>query len=384
MGTGEVATRILFFTPMPLSFETIPREPRRLTSSVNGRAIIPMQESAVDPICHAAPIDCIGSCAMLLSAAMTSQLDFIVFGPGRSGTTAFARAFNAHPQIFCAIEFLPPKADHSEFRMPEDLLRLHLADTPVKAKSMQILREKLLRGDVSAFGNKMPNYYFQLERLRRELPNLKLFYIYRSPLEFVHSWDRRAEKEGDRWPAGRLGIFGIIEQIFCLKRMASLPFDVSMVSYRSLFFDDSHLMRSIVERLGVNADGFDQQNFEKAIFQKYKPKPPGREEFYGELFEEFRFDRIDAYFEANPLSQSSSEKFAECVSKQFDNVPPPSKFAKFLQKVDPAAPEFSVPWRRQLRMNLDNRESPASQWLLKYVKRANKHLEALAAPKSKW
>src|SRR5687768_6285885 len=102
-------------------------------------------------------------------------LDFVIFGPGRSGTTALAWAFNAHPEVFCAIEFLRVKGDHSKLNMPEDMLRLHLKDRPIKRQSIATLQAKLTRGAVHFFGNKMPNYYFRLEQLHRQLPNLKLF-----------------------------------------------------------------------------------------------------------------------------------------------------------------------------------------------------------------
>ena len=305
---------------------------------------------------------------------MSAQLDFIAFAPGRSGTTAFAHAFNAHPNVFCAFEFFPPKADHSTFRMPEDMLRYHLVERPIRARSVEALRQKLSRGQVNRYGNKMPNYYFRLDRLRQALPNLKLFYIYRSPTEFVHSWDRRAQREDDKWHEGRVGIFGTIEQIFCLKRLACLPRDVTMVSYRSLFFDDPLLMARVIEKLGVDAAAFDQNKFEANVFQQHKAKPPVRSDFYQEFFSEFRFDLIDAYFEANPLSQSSDTEFIKLVNEQFERLPRPVRFAEFLQKEDPAAEEYAGTWRRQLRGIMDNREHPAAEWLLSYATRATKHL----------
>jgi Sulfotransferase family len=305
---------------------------------------------------------------------MSAQLDFIAFAPGRSGTTAFAHGFNAHPNVFCALEFFRPKADHSTFSMPEDMLRYHLVERPVRVQSIEVLRQKLSSGEVNCYGNKMPNYYFRLEHLRQNLPNLKLFYIYRSPLEFVHSWDRRAKRENDKWHEGRVGIFGTIEQVFCLKRLASSPYDVTMVSYRSLFFDDPLLMAQVTERLGVDAAAFDQNKFEEKVFQRHKAKPPVRGDYYQEFFSEFRFDLIDAYFEANPLSQSSNAEFIKLVNEQFENLPRPARFAEFLRKIDPAAEDFAGTWRRQLRGIMDNREHPAAEWVLSYVNRATKHL----------
>jgi hypothetical protein len=304
---------------------------------------------------------------------MTTQLDFIVFGPGRSGTTAFADSFNLHPKVFCAIEFLPFKADHSTFRMPDDMLRLHLGIVPHRTKSIDVLTEKLSHGDVDVYGNKMPNYYLKLDRLLEQLPKLKLFYIYRSPVEFVHSWDRRAGAENDKWHEGRVGIFGALEQIFCLKRLASLSADVTLVSYRSLFFKDPHLMARAVGRLGVNPAEFDEARFKKMTFGRKEPKSI-EHGFYDKFFKQFRFDLVDAYFDVNPLSVNTDPAFIDVVSKQFADMPGPKRFAYFLQEMDPTVQEFALTWRRQLRKQLDGRENPVCEWLLKYSALANRFL----------
>jgi hypothetical protein len=298
---------------------------------------------------------------------MASPLQFVVFAPGRSGTTAFALAFNAHPNVFCAVEFFPLKSDHTAFRMPGDMLALHHHESPSRAESIQILNEKLSKGEVAFYGNKMPNYYFKLEDLHRQLPHLKFFYIYRSPEEFVHSWDRRAKKENDKWPEGRLGIFGTIEQIFCLKRLAELPFDITMVSYRSLFFENPQLMAQVVGQLGVRPDAFDQHEFESNLFLQYKTKPTEHEDFYNGFFREYRFDLIDAFFAKNPLASSRNREFAEAVNQQFSALPESRRLIEFLEFIDPAAAEFAQTWRRQLWNLIDNRDSAASQWLVNYV-----------------
>ena len=298
---------------------------------------------------------------------MGSQLNFVVFGPGRSGTTAFAHGFNAHPNIFCAIEFFHPKSDHSAFEMPKDMLELHLRQRASRLISIELLKKKLAEGSVSFYGNKMPNYYFRLERLRKNLPELKFFYIYRSPVEFVESWDRRAMREGDRWPEGRLGIFGTIEQIFCLKRLAEIPFEVSMVAYRSLLFEDRRLMSQVVSELGAQPGAFDQQSFEQEIFQQYQPKAAERLAIYEEFFREFKFDIVDDYFARVPLSKSTDKEFRDVVAEQFSTLPSKSRFAEFMHALGPAAAEFSQRWRLQVRKLVDNRRAPAAQWLADYV-----------------
>jgi hypothetical protein len=298
---------------------------------------------------------------------MGSQLNFVVFAPGRSGTTAFAHGFNAHPNVFCAVEFFPPKSDHSVFEMPRDMLELHLRERANRLKSIEILKNKLADGNVSFYGNKMPNYYFRLEQLRKDLPELKLFYIYRSPVEFVESWDRRAMREGDRWPEGRLGIFGTIEQIFCLRRLAELPFEVSMVSYRSLFFEEPRLMSKVVSELGAQPTKFNQQWFEQEVFQQYRSKPVERLAIYEDFFREFRFDILDDYFARVPLSKSSNKEFLDVVAEQFSTLPSKSRFAEFVHAFGPAAAEFSQRWRRQVHKLVDNPQAAAARWLAHYV-----------------
>jgi hypothetical protein len=315
-----------------------------------------------------------------LMAKMTTQLDFIVFGPGRSGTGVFATAFNLHPKVFCAIEFLPINADHSTFRMPEDMLRLHLDGLQHRTRSIEILNDKLSHGAIDSYGNKMPSYYFKLDRLVEQLPELKMFYIYRSPVEFVHSWDRRAGAGNDiSWHEGKVGIFGALEQIFCLKRLSALSADVTMVSYKSLFFRDPHLMARAVGRLGVDPVEFDQAQFEKKIFGKKGPKAV-EHQFYDEFFREFRFDLVDAYFDASPVSNNTDPKFIDVVSKQFADMPGPRRFARFLQKMDPTVQEFAATWRRQLRNQLDGRENPVCHWALRYSTRVNRVLARAGAP----
>jgi hypothetical protein len=211
----------------------------------------------------------------------------------------------------------------------------------------------------------MPNYYLKLDRLIEQLPKLKMFYIYRSPIEFVHSWDRRAGAENDNWHEGRVGIFGALEQIFCLKRLAALSAEVTMVSYKTLFFKDPHLMARVVGRLGVNPAEFDQARFTNMTFGKKEPKSI-QHEFYDKFFKKFSFDLVDAYFDANPLSLNTDRAFIDVVCDQFADLPGPKRFARFLQDMDPTVQEFAFTWRRQLRNQVDDRENSACEWMLKY------------------
>jgi hypothetical protein len=55
-------------------------------------------------------------------------------------------------------------------------------------------------------------------------------------------------------------------------------------------------------------------------------------------------------------------------------MPGPKRFAYFLQEMDPTVQEFALTWRRQLRKQLDGRENPVCEWLLKYSALANRFL----------
>jgi hypothetical protein len=55
----------------------------------------------------------------------------------------------------------------------------------------QVKAELAQKKEVSHAGNKLPRYYFVLDRLNREVPELKNILIYRSPRGFMPSWNRR-------------------------------------------------------------------------------------------------------------------------------------------------------------------------------------------------
>src|SRR5262245_31466047 len=84
-------------------------------------------------------------------------------------------------------------------------------------KLIQVKAELAQKKEVFHAGNKLPRYYFVLDWLNREVPELKNILIYRSPRGFMPSWNRRelAGKEA-QWPAGQIGLFGLLELIVCI------------------------------------------------------------------------------------------------------------------------------------------------------------------------
>jgi hypothetical protein len=219
----------------------------------------------------------------------------------------------------------------------------------------------------------MPTYYLRLGALRRELPNLKLFYIYRSPLEFVHSWDRRAMNKNDRWPEGMRGIYGAIEQMFCLMRLAQLPVGITMVSYRALFFRNPKLMLRLLMQLGAKPREFDRAAFEQRIFP-HKERNFRLDPYYEEFFNKFKFNLVDSYFDKHAISQSDNPQFVRAVTRQFAHVPRPVEFASFVRQLDEPVREYSRTWFKQLRRNIDDKDDPACDWLLTYAARTSRQL----------
>ena len=165
---------------------------------------------------------------------MHHPLDFIVFGIPRSGTKALVRALNLHPNVYCAMERFHFRADHSRLTFPElfvDTKGLGNWDDPAKIRRIQ--QELAQKDDVRTVGNKLPRYYFALDRINREIPNARNIWIYRSPFGFVPSWNVREQTRGKgQWPTGQIGLFGMLELLVCIENSLALFKDVLVFPYR--------------------------------------------------------------------------------------------------------------------------------------------------------
>ena len=164
---------------------------------------------------------------------MAHTLDFIVFGVPRSGTKALVRALNLHPHVYCALERFHFRADHSHIRFPDSFLDASDArDEQALDKIKRIKKDLAKKEEIAHVGNKLPRYYFALHRINREVPALKNIWIYRSPYGFMQSWNRRelASQRG-QWPAGQVGLFGLLELFCCIENCLGLGKDVLVFPY---------------------------------------------------------------------------------------------------------------------------------------------------------
>ena len=123
-------------------------------------------------------------------------LDFIVFGVARSGTGALARALNFHPHVYCARERFHFRDNHALISFPDSFVdATDIELVRHQAKINQVKAELAHKTEILHAGNKLPRYYFALDRLNREVPKLKNILIYRSPRGFMASWNRREQAQ---------------------------------------------------------------------------------------------------------------------------------------------------------------------------------------------
>jgi len=192
-------------------------------------------------------------------------LDFIVFGVARSGTGALARALNLHPHIYCARERFHFRDNHALISFPDsfvDATGIELVRH--QAKINQVKTELAQKKEILHAGNKLPRYHFALERLNREVPNLKNILIYRSPQGFMPSWNRRElARKGIQWADGQIGLFGLLELFICIDNCLRQTKDILVFPYESGLNRSIQPIVQAIDFLGANTDLYDRNTFER-------------------------------------------------------------------------------------------------------------------------
>ena len=193
------------------------------------------------------------------------MLDFIVFGVARSGTGALARALNLHPHVYCARERFHFRDHHALISFPDSFVEATGIElVRHQAKINQVKAELAQKKEILHAGNKLPRYYFALERLNREVPNLKNILIYRSPQGFMPSWNRRElERKERQWPNGQIGLFGLLELFICIDNCLRQNNDILVFPYESGLNRSLHPIVEAIDFLGANTDLYDRNTFER-------------------------------------------------------------------------------------------------------------------------
>jgi hypothetical protein len=186
------------------------------------------------------------------------RLDFIVYGLPRSGTTAMARALNAHTKILCGIERFSPRHDHAEIIFPESFY-----DKKYEASKANIARtETYINRKGTNFvhvGNKTPRYYLRLDKILDSLRRPKAILCARSIEEAARSWDSLEHAGGGSWADGRVGLFAAAEAPLCLAATCVADTREIVISPYGAFARDSdatlrRILSLLFPNLGADVD----------------------------------------------------------------------------------------------------------------------------------
>ena len=209
---------------------------------------------------------------------MTRPLDFIVFGVARSGTKTLVRALNLHPHVYCAQERFYFRADHSQITFPNSFLDSSDIRNRYDLDKITRVRAALAeKRDIRHIGNKDPRYYFRLEQINKDIPALKNIWIYRSPYGFMQSWNRReatrlSTRKG-RWPAGQVGLFGLLELLCCIDNCVRLKNDIFIFPYEHGLNRSSEPITQALDFLGAAPGLHDLVTFEARYLNKRREAP---------------------------------------------------------------------------------------------------------------
>jgi len=197
-----------------------------------------------------------------------------IFGPPRSGTTALARVINSHERIGIGMErfklimnnknidqFTP---DLFEARKLFDFKDGHTNISPSNSAAMKRYYDDMLAkyDNLIYIGDKVPSAFRVAKQIHERFPKTKCVFIIRDIFETACSWQARAEREHDSWPASRTATHAVKPWNVCLKIFLDLqqkyPDNFYMVDYGSFFDGDPQdltALQNLCRFLNLPADG---------------------------------------------------------------------------------------------------------------------------------
>jgi hypothetical protein len=221
-----------------------------------------------------------------------------VFGVPRSGTKTLVRALNLHPHIYCAMGRFHFRADHSKITFPDSFLDAgNITATHDLGKIKRIRADLATKVEIRYAGNKLPRYYFALDRINAELPALKNIWIYRSPYGFMQSWNRRElESRKGRWRAGQVGLFGLLELVCCIENCVRLPKDIFVFPYEHGLNRSPEPVEQALAILGADPLLHDRKTFEADYLGRRQVAPHRLQlaSYEEEILDTLRAKELDA------------------------------------------------------------------------------------------
>ena len=123
-------------------------------------------------------------------------------------------------------------------------------------------------------GDKVPGSFRVAGKIHECFPHTKCVFIIRDIFETACSWQARAEREGDSWPASRTAIHAVKPWNACLHFFLSLqqqyPEDFYMVDYRSFFDGDPKefsVLDTMCDFINLPADASMREAFTSARYK---------------------------------------------------------------------------------------------------------------------
>jgi len=196
-----------------------------------------------------------------------------VTGIQRSGTTALANIMNCHSEMAVCIERYKNLMLGGNFKLfgPELFDKDNLLDfsnnytncTPEHSKRFADFYRELEQkySALKYIGDKVPNSYSRTPAIYARFPAVKLIFIVRNITDTACSWQTRAERVDDGWPATKTAVKAVERWNDCnttiLEMKDKYPIDVHIVDYTDFFDgdpDDVEPIVSLLDFLALNTE----------------------------------------------------------------------------------------------------------------------------------
>ncbi|MHA3976055.1 sulfotransferase [Halovulum sp. GXIMD14794] len=285
------------------------------------------------------------------------QLDFLLLGVARSGTTALATYLNTLDGVICGPEYFSLRHDHSEIISPDNFIGDEFKKA---AHGLKIIERSFSSNsqDPYLFGNKIPNYFYNLSKVTSEIRGNKVVACLRDPRDSARSYNKRASNPKDSWFPGRWGFFAafdFIAMVAALRRVDGI--ELHVVRYEDLVarprdvLDEVSTFIGVHKPMRVSEDWFDEIS---AVTRKRANAPAGS---YGDL-EEAAFSDSRALELYNLLKRGSfvetlkSDAVGEILEDTFKRVPKLVEKLIVRSESEEVEDYFKRHWSRQARMEL--------------------------------
>lgn len=199
---------------------------------------------------------------------MEDKTTLIVSGVARSGTTALAELLNAHPAVCVGIErfkfryLLENRYDPGFFGRTR-FFDFQQGDTNLRPEARPAWKPVYERiaekwDEAAVIGDKVPDLTPVLGDMLDALPEARCLYILRNLKDVGLSWQARADRTRDTWPAGK-GFAAACESWAAqqeqlqdlLRARPDLKSRFLLIDYDRIYLEDTPAEAAILNFLGV-------------------------------------------------------------------------------------------------------------------------------------